>query len=75
MSWNCYAVADQNASLDRLNPYQLAGRVDLDITNLVFLLVKGKGLEPDYGKTLLEARQTWNLPLRGAESGADHTRE
>jgi hypothetical protein len=70
-----YAVAAQNASLDRLNPYQLAGRMDRDITNLVFLLAKGKGLEPVYGKNLLEVRQTWNLPLRGAESGADHTRE
>jgi hypothetical protein len=67
-----YSVAPQNASLDLLNPYRLVGRVDGDITNLVFLLVKGKGLDPDYGQN---SPQKWNRPLHGSEGGvnADHS--
>ena len=32
-----YRVSGKNASLDRLNPFQLIGRVPGDVTNLVFL--------------------------------------
>jgi beta-lactamase regulating signal transducer with metallopeptidase domain/uncharacterized GH25 family protein len=70
-----YRVSAKNASLDTLNPFQLVGRVDGDITNLVFLLEKGDNLPPDYNSNMPEAEWPRNRPLRGAEGGADHARE
>jgi hypothetical protein len=67
-----YRVSARNASLDRLNPFQLIGRVDGDVTNLVFLLEKGENLTPDYDSLSAESEQPRNKPLHGAEVGADH---
>jgi hypothetical protein len=36
-----YRVSMRNSSCDRMNPFQLVGRVERDTTNLVFLLEKG----------------------------------
>ena len=43
-----YRFSTRNASLDRLNPFRLIGRVDADITNLTILLEKGNAVAPDY---------------------------
>ena len=70
-----YRVSSQNPSLDTLNPFQLVGRMDRDITNLVFLLEKGPNLEPDYNSQRPESDWPQNRPLRGAETPPDHSRE
>ncbi|MDB6019134.1 MAG: hypothetical protein JWR19_3623 [Pedosphaera sp.] len=70
-----YAAARQNASLDTMNPYQLIGRVEGNITNLVFLLEKGKELEPDWSQSSPESSQPWNRPLHGSEAGIEHTHD
>jgi len=66
-----YRVSAQNPSLDPLNPYMLVGRLDRDITNLVFLLEKGKNLTPIYSSHVPESERPQNLPLRGAEAPED----
>jgi beta-lactamase regulating signal transducer with metallopeptidase domain len=69
-----YRVSVQNKSLDRLN-FRLAGRVDHDITGFVYLLEKGPEVRPDLSGGLTEADMPQNRPLRGAEGGADHSRD
>jgi hypothetical protein len=68
-----YRVSAKNASLDRLNPFQLVGRVSGDVTNLVFLMEKGSDLRPDYSGSALESERPANRPLHGAEAGVDHS--
>ena len=68
-----YRVSAKNASLDRLNPFQLIGRVNGDVTNVVFLMEKGDDLTPDYGSGSAVADWPRNKPLRGAEAGVDHS--
>ncbi len=70
-----YRVSAKNASLDTLNPFQLVGRVDGDITNLVLLLEKGDSLSPNYNNNTPQSEWPRNLPLRGAEGGVDHSHE
>ena len=70
-----YRVSGRNASLDRLNPFQLVGRVTGDVTNLVFLLEKGESLAPDYDSVSAESEQPRNRPLHGAELGVDHSNQ
>jgi beta-lactamase regulating signal transducer with metallopeptidase domain/uncharacterized GH25 family protein len=70
-----YRMSGRNASLDMLNP-RMVGRVDRDITNLVLLLEKGSDLPRDYNVgTTPESEWPQNLPFRGAEGGADHSRD
>ena len=70
-----YRVSARNLSLDRMNPYQLIGRVDGDVTNLVFLLEKGADLAPAYDSMVAESEQPRNKPLHGAEVGVDHSNQ
>ncbi|MGN6644591.1 MAG: carboxypeptidase-like regulatory domain-containing protein, partial [Verrucomicrobiota bacterium] len=68
-----YRVSAQNKSLDQLN-FRMIGRVDRDVTNLVYLLEKGPDLEPNYN---VGSAYEWpgERPLRGAEGGIDHSLE
>ena len=68
-----YRVSGKNASLDRLNPFQLIGRVTGDVTNLIFLMEKGGDLTPDYTGDSSESDRPQNKPLRGAEAGVDRS--
>ncbi len=61
-----YHFSDRNASLDRLNPFGLTGRLEADKTNLLVLLDPGQNLEPDYSSTPEEERPE-NLAMLGAE--------
>ena len=74
-----YRVSPKNASLDRLNPFMLVGRMDKDITNLVFLMEKGKAQQPDYDfNSNGQEDQPRARPLHGSESTPDynpHARE
>lgn len=70
-----YRVSPKNGSLDLMNPFQLIGRVNSDITNLVVLLDKGAESRPDYDSNLPDSEWPRNRPLRGAEGGVDHSRE
>ena len=70
-----YRVSTKNASLDTLNPFQLIGRVEGDITNLVFQLEKGDEIPPDYSSMNDESQQPRNRPLHGAEAGPDHSHQ
>jgi beta-lactamase regulating signal transducer with metallopeptidase domain/uncharacterized GH25 family protein len=70
-----YHASARNISLDQLNPFRLIGRVDHDITNLVFLMEKGPEIRPDYRHTDPDYNETRNRPLTGAEGGVDHSRE
>lgn len=70
-----YRVSSKNASLDTMNPFQLVGRVNQNITNLVFLLEKGENLESSFSSTMREDERPQNLPLRGAEFKKDHSNE
>jgi len=70
-----YHVSGQNLSVDQLNPFQLIGRVDRDITNLVFMLEKGPDPVPDYRHIDPEYNQSRQRSLRGAEGVPDHSRE
>ena len=70
-----YRVSTKNASLDTLNPFQLIGRVEGDITNLIFLLEKGDEIPPDYSSMNDESQQPRNRPLHGAEVGPDHSHQ
>ncbi len=69
---NGYRISAQNKSLDRMNLIFLSGRVDHDITGLVYLLEKGPTVRPDFGGGITEADLPQNRPLRGAEGGMDH---
>jgi beta-lactamase regulating signal transducer with metallopeptidase domain/uncharacterized GH25 family protein len=70
-----YHVSAQNQSVDRMNPFQLVGRVDHDITNLVFLLEPGPDLPPDFNNPVPDYDQPRYRPLHGAEGVPDHSRE
>src|ERR1022692_2967400 len=70
-----YHVSGQNISVDQLNPFQLIGRVDHDITNLVFMLEKGPDPQPDYSHVDPDYGQSRQRSLRGAEGVPDHSRE
>jgi hypothetical protein len=72
---NGYHLSPKNASLDQFNMFQLVGRVDHDITNLVFLLEKGPAPTPDYRHMDPDYQETRNRPLAGVEGGEDHSRE
>jgi uncharacterized GH25 family protein len=60
-----YRFSARNASLDRLNPFHLLGRLESDKTNLVILLEPGNNLEPDYGADDAQPR---DLPVCGIET-------
>ncbi|HTL55492.1 MAG TPA: carboxypeptidase-like regulatory domain-containing protein [Candidatus Limnocylindrales bacterium] len=62
-----YRFSARNASLDRLNPFELVGRLNTDTTNLVLLLEPGENLTPDYSIDPEEERPD-KLPLGGAEA-------
>lgn len=70
-----YHVSGRNLSVDQMNPFQLIGRVDQDLTNLVFLLEKGPDPQPDYSHIDPDYGASRSRPLRGAEGGPDHSRE
>jgi uncharacterized GH25 family protein len=70
-----YHVSGQNLSVDQLNPFKLIGRVDRDITNLVFMLEKGPDPQPDYQHVDPDYNQSRQRSLRGAEGVQDHSRE
>ena len=70
-----YHVSSQNGSLDQMNPFRLIGRMDRNITNLVFLLEKGPEVRPDYGHAGPDYMEVRNRPLHGAEVLPDHSRE
>lgn len=70
-----YHVSARNLSVDQLNPFQLIGRVDRDITNLVFMLEKGPDPQPDYSHVDPEYNEIRNRTLRGAEGAVDHSHE
>jgi hypothetical protein len=70
-----YHVSGRNVSVDQLDPFQLIGRVDHDITNLVFMLEKGPDPVPDYSHVDPEYNQSRQRSLRGAEGVPDHSRE
>ncbi len=62
---NGYRFASRNASLDRLNPFQLMGRLQADKTNLTILLEPAEMLRPDYSSGY---ERPGNLPLCGIEA-------
>lgn len=70
-----YHFSSRNVSLDTLNLGGLVGRVDHDITNLIFLLDKGPGPRPDYGHIDPEYDQLRQHSLTGAEGIPDHSHE
>lgn len=70
-----YKISAKNASLDTLNTFQLTGRVEGDITNLVLLLEKGEEIPPDYNSMVDESQLPRNRPLHGAEVGPDHSHQ
>ena len=61
-----YRFSDRNVSLDRLNPFQLVGRLEADKTDLTLLLEPGQDLRPDFSAQPQDERPN-NLPLCGAE--------
>lgn len=69
-----YHVSLQNKSLDRMN-FWLIGKMDADVTNLVYLLEKGPDPQRDYNMQIPESEWPQNRTLAGAEGGADHSRE
>ena len=62
-----YRLSDRNPSLEPLIPYRLVGRVEKDLTNLVFLIEKGPQLEPELS-SLPQKEHPANNPLRGIET-------
>jgi beta-lactamase regulating signal transducer with metallopeptidase domain len=70
-----YRVSARNLSLDQMNPFRLIGRVDRDITNLVFMLEKGPDPRPDYQNIDPEYNEIRNRTLRGAEGVEEHSRD
>ena len=69
-----YHISPKNLSLDPLNP-MLIGRVDQDLTNLVFLLDRGPDLPRQYNPQLPEEEWPQNQRLRGAEAPPDHSHQ
>jgi len=70
-----YHVSTRNLSVDEMNAFQIVGRVDHDITNLVFLLEKGPQPQPDYSHFDPEYNEIRQRSLRGAEGAEDHSRD
>jgi uncharacterized GH25 family protein len=70
-----YHVSARNLSVDQMNPFQLIGRMDHDITNLVFMLEKGPDPQPDYSHVDPDYGLSRQRSLRGAEGVPDHSRE
>jgi uncharacterized GH25 family protein len=70
-----YHVSVRNLSVDQLNPFQLIGRIDHDITNLVFMLEKGPDPQPNFSQVDPDYGQSRQSSLRGAEGVPDHSRE
>jgi len=68
-----YRISPKNLSLDTLNPFQLVGRLDRDVTNLVYLVEKGPDLQPQYDSMPSESELPQHRPLRGAEGKPDHS--
>ena len=68
-----YHVSGQNVSIEAMNRH-LLGRVNRDVTNLVYLLDKGPEPQPNYNPG---SAYDWpgERPLRGAEGGVDHSRD
>lgn len=67
-----YHISPKNLSLDPLNS-RLVGRMDQDVTNLVFLLDKGPDTRSGFDSQLPESEWPQNQRLRGAESLPDHS--
>ena len=63
-----YRHSGKNKSLDRLNPFSLAGKLTADKTNLVMLLEPGSNLQSEWNQEPEEARVE-NRPLSGIEDG------
>ena len=63
-----YRHSGRNKSLDRLNPFGLAGRLDQDKTNFVMLLEPGEMLPSEWNSAPPDERAE-NLPLSGIEDG------
>jgi len=72
---NGYHLSPKNSSLDQLNQFQMVGRVDRDITNLVVLLENGPAPTANYRNVDPDYQESRNRPLAGAEGGEDHSRE
>ncbi len=70
-----YHISAQNKSVDRLNTDRLVGRVNRDITDLVYRVDKGPHPQPDYNMNIPESDWPQNKPLFGAEGGVDHSSE
>jgi len=70
-----YHVSARNLSVDQMNPFQIIGRVDRDITNLVFMLEKGPDPQPDYQHIDPEYNEIRQRTLRGAEGVVEHSRD
>jgi hypothetical protein len=68
-----YRISDRNPSLDPLNPFSLIGRMDHDVTNLIFLLERGPDLRPQFDSQLPESEWPRNRSLRGAETAPDRS--
>lgn len=62
-----YRLSDRNPSLEPWNPFRLVGRVEKDLTNLVFLIEKGPQLESDLS-SLPQKEHPANNRLRGIET-------
>ncbi len=60
-----YSFSAKNASLDRLNPFRLLGRLESDKTNLVILLEPGENLKSDHSPG---DDRPENFPLCGIEA-------
>ncbi len=62
-----YRLSDRNPSLEPWNPFRLVGRVEKDLTNLVFLIEEGPQIESDHSSLPQKAHPA-NNPLRGIET-------
>src|SRR5262249_24046140 len=70
-----YHISARNLRLNSRNPFQWIGRMDNDVTNLVLVVERGPDLRPQHDGKLAESEWPQNLPLRGSESGPDHSRQ
>jgi len=70
-----YRISVRNPSLDTMNPFHLIGRMDQDVTNLIFLLEKGPELHSEFDSQVPESEWPRNRPLRGAEAVPDRSSE
>ena len=63
-----YRHSGKNKSLDRLNPFSLAGKLTADKTDLVMLLEPGSNLQSEWNHEP-EQERAENRPLSGIEDG------